>query len=167
VKEDEIYLLTKKWIIGFDFQILGGQPPNGTDRFPVIEIKSDDHEQKGSQRSFKPDLVVATESELIVVECKPRFSDSDVAKLREISESNLRINALIREIRQRRSLERRSHGLATLSDSQLAKRTRFCVAYSGVYQPISDIYSLVFNENGSGVNLHLGSKILQGFTEFA
>lgn len=157
MREDEIYLLTKNWAIASKYQILGGQPPNGTDRFPVIEIKSEVNTAKGSHSSYKPDLVLATSSLIILVECKPQFDPKDVAKLKEISSSETRLFYLIKELRQRRSLERREHGLSKLSDKDLIKRIRYCVSYSGDYSPITDIYSLVFNTSGFKPDIFLGS----------
>ena len=161
MREDEIYLLTKGWVIGQKFQILGGQPPNGTDRFPVIEIKSEKSLARGSRTSFKPDLVVATSDLLIIVECKPKFDEADIAKLNEISASHTRLRALITEIRQRRCLERRAHSLAEILDEELIKRTRFCVSYSGKHHPVDDVYSLVFNDSGTESILYLGQKVVE------
>lgn len=39
MSEDEIYVYTKEWLIDKGYKILGGQPPNGSDDFPVVEIK--------------------------------------------------------------------------------------------------------------------------------
>ena len=165
MREDEIYLLTKRWVIEHDFQILGGQPPNGTDRFPVIEIKSEESVTKGSRTSFKPDLVVATQDLIMIVECKPEFNEADVSKLNEISASGTRLRALVNEIRQRRCLERRDHCLAELRDEDLIQRTRFCVSYSGDHHPASNIYSLVFTVTGSVSTLYLGHKIVDTFVK--
>jgi hypothetical protein len=156
MKEDEIYLLTKKLVLGQGFEILGGQPPNGTDRFPVIEIKSLEHEQKGSKSSYKPDLVVANSEMLMIIECKPSFDLGDVSKLREISLSDKRLRALINELRQRRSLERRNNPLALFRDSDLINTIRYCVAYSGEFHAIDDIYSIVFNRTSSMSACYLG-----------
>jgi hypothetical protein len=161
VREDEIYFLTKNWMLEQQFHILGGQPPNGTDRFPVIEIKSDQNTQRGSRTSFKPDLVVATNDHLLIVECKPEFDKSDVSKLREIASTEARLHAMIQEIRQRKSLERRDHNLASLKDDELIHRTRLFVAYSGNAHPVDEIYSLVFNGSGSTATLYFGHSVVK------
>lgn len=161
MREDEIYLLTKRWVKDQNFQILGGQPPNGTDRFPVIEIKSGENLDKGSRNVFKPDLVVATSDLILIVECKPRFDAADITKLIEISASRARLLALVDEIRQRRCLERRHHELAEISDNELINRTRFCVSYAGEHHPVNDIYSLVFNDSGTESTLYLGRGTLE------
>jgi hypothetical protein len=165
VREDEIYLLTKQWVIRQKLHVLGGQPPNGTDRFPVIEIKSDQKSEKGSRTSFKPDLVVATTDLLLIIECKPRFDSADVTKLNEIAESPTRLDAFIRELRQRRSLERRDLSLSLLSDHELVTRTRFCVAYSGQYYPVPNMYSLVFSPNASTHSLYFGDSVAENFAK--
>jgi len=161
VREDEIYLLTKQWVVNQELHVLGGQPPNGTDRFPVIEIKSDEHSEKGSRTSYKPDLIVATSDHLLIIECKPLFNFEDVSKLKEIAESLPRLEAFIGELRQRRSLERRNHSLSQLSDRELISRTRFCVAYSGEHHPVPNMYSLVFSPDGSKYSLYFGDSIAE------
>ena len=165
MREDEIYLLTKKWVLERKFDILGGQPPNGTDRFPVIEIKSEENSKKGSRTSYKPDLIIATPDFLLIIECKPQFNLGDVDKLREIAQSRSRIKALIEELRQRRSLERREHTLAKFSDVALAQRTRFCVAYSGEHRTASNMYSLVFSSDGLKSSLYYDDSITEDISD--
>ena len=164
MREDEIYLLTKQWVVSRELHVLGGQPPNGTDRFPVIEIKSDEHSEKGSRTSYKPDLIVATTDHLLIIECKPRFNLEDVTKLNEIAGSSTRLDAFIGELRQRRSLERRNHSLALLSDRELESRIRCCVAYSGEHYPVPNMYSLVFSPDGSTHSLYFGDAIAENFS---
>ena len=166
VREDEIYLLTKSWLLEQKFEILGGQPPNGTDRFPVIEIKSDATTAKGSKLSYKPDLVVATPGALLIIECKPVYDEKDVFKLREIALSKVRLKALVEELRQRKSLERREHLLADLDNDVLTSKIRFCVAYSGHHHPAEKIYSLVFDMKGTSSTLYFGSTIVDNITHF-
>lgn len=155
MREDQIYSLTKIWLLEKGYSILGGQPPRGTDRFPVIEIKSDEHSDKGSRTSYKPDLVVATNTCLVVIECKPSFDFADVEKLRDIAAAQQRLTALVREIRQRRCLERRNHGLASLPDSTLETSVRCCISYSGDYRTLDGVYSIVFDGHHRG-RLFLG-----------
>jgi hypothetical protein len=156
VREDEVYFYTKNWMLDSGYLILGGQPPRGTDRFPVIEIRSDAIQEKGSRASFKPDLVVATPNELLVIECKPVFDEQDVIKLDSISRSGVRLKALVDHLRQRRSLERNGHPLAIRSDDYLVEHTKFCIAYSGTHRPIQGLYSLVFKPDGSTATLFRG-----------
>lgn len=158
-------MLSKDWFLSRNFKILGGQPPNGTDRFPVIEIKSGENPEKGSRTSYKPDLVIAAHDVLLVVECKPQFSYSDVAKLRDVFKSEMRRRYLVNEIRQRRSLERHKHKLAQLSDELLTLRIRCCVAYCGNRNLVDDIYSLVFKTKSSNGTLFFGGKVASGFSE--
>lgn len=164
MREDEIYFLTKNWFIRRDFKVLGGQPPRGTDRHPVIEIKSSTHKDKGSRSSFKPDLVVAAPRHLLLVECKPEFDGDDVDKLLEISQSAPRRQSLVEEIRQRRSLERHNHSLAQLSNDFLSRQIRCCISYSGTHHPVEIIYSLVFENQDSIGQLFLGDALVSSFT---
>lgn len=164
VREDEIYILTKNWFVRREFKVLGGQPPRGTDRHPVIEIKSRTHNEKGSRSSFKPDLVVAAPRNLLLVECKPEFNGDDVDKLLEISQSAPRRQSLVEEIRQRRSLERHNHSLAQLSNELISRRIRCCISYSGTHHPVEIIYSLVFENRDSDGQLFLGDSLVTSFT---
>lgn len=164
MREDEIYLLTKDWFVRRNHKVLGGQPPKGTDRHPVIEIKSNEHAEKGSRTSFKPDLVIATPDTLLLVECKPKFDGDDVDKLLKVSNSAPRRQSLVNEIRQRRSLERHNHSLAHFSDDFLSQRIRCCVAYSGTHHPINLIYSLVFGSQDLVGRLFLGDSMVTTFS---
>ena len=86
--EDIVYILSKKWFLEKNFIILGGQPPNGSDNIPVIEIKDSFVKEKGSKGSYKPDLVCANSKFIILIECKPVYSFSDKEKLLSI-ENNI------------------------------------------------------------------------------
>ena len=46
MREDEIYVATKNWFQKKGFIALAGQPPNGCDNIPVIEIKNPDQRAK-------------------------------------------------------------------------------------------------------------------------
>ena len=101
MREDEIYILTKSFLMKSGWKIIGGQPPKGTDKYPVIEIKSAANSDKGSLGSFKPDLVATKDSWLLLCECKPGLDLNDVYKLREILLSPSRIAQLYAELKQR------------------------------------------------------------------
>lgn len=84
------------------FQILGGQPPSGTDHFPVLEIKGLVDSARGSRESFKPDLVAFSDGSIWIIEIKPKFSSLDSIKLSEVLGSKTRIGNFISELIQRR-----------------------------------------------------------------
>ena len=84
MREDEVYVRTKFWFTNNGFSPLAGQPPSGCDHLPTIEIKSAANIIKGSKDSFKPDLIFANSSFLILVECKPLDDREDELKLLEV-----------------------------------------------------------------------------------
>lgn len=99
--EMELYISLKRYLKHQGWSLLGGQPPSGTDHLPLIEIKNLIGDVKGSKSSFKPDLVAYLDSEILVVEIKPRFSPSDLKKLQEVSSDVNRQNAFWSEIQTR------------------------------------------------------------------
>ena len=101
MREDQVYFHTKKWFTENDYILIGGQPPNGSDRIPVIEIKTSANTEKGSKAVYKPDLLVATNTVFIVIECKPLFSLTDIEKLTEVATSLDRQRMLFSELLQR------------------------------------------------------------------
>lgn len=150
MKEDEVYFHTKSVLEQNGFVILGGQPPRGTDIYPVVEIKDANNDARGSRGSFKPDLVVASESTILIVECKPSFSIKDVEKLREIRASRERRQALAEEINQRGLLER--HGLRTcfVAIGDIANSFCFAVAYCGDEPGALDMVNICIGSRGVG-----------------
>lgn len=164
MREDEVYSLTKKWFLANEFKLLAGQPPRGTDRIPVLEIKSSNNQAKGSKGSYKPDLLVANSEVVVLVECKPIFSKSDVIKLAEISENSRRQSMLFNEMFQRGLLIK--HGLDHIVSSSaiLSQKLRYCIAYSGEFVPLVTGYSLVVSEKLSFGDLFLGDLGVHSFT---
>jgi hypothetical protein len=159
MREDSVYYYTKRWFTDAGFRILAGQPPNGTDRFPVIEVKSGTNNERGSRNVFKPDLIAATDLSIVLVECKPRFSQEDVDKLRSIRDDQQRRTALVEELRQRRVLESNDLGSSYREALAIDQALRFAIAFEGSRVDLSDIYSLVLESNGDG-SLYLGDDII-------
>lgn len=160
LREDEVYSLTKKWFLARKAVIVGGQPPNGTDRFPVIEIKSGENLLKGSRGSYKPDLVVKTDTVLVLVECKPEYSPADVNKLLEVMRSPLRRVALYDELVVRGLLpdsKIRQH-------SDLSQRLRYCISFGEpVVTSHREIFSLVHIKGGLEAELRRGDLRVSDF----
>ena len=102
MSEDEIYVYTKEWLIDKGYEILGGQPPNGSDDFPVVEIKKERNQDKGSKGSFKPDLIAKNSQEILVVECKPKYDRDDEQKLNQVLANKKRQQLFIEELLQRK-----------------------------------------------------------------
>jgi len=45
MREDLIYILTKKFFLKKNFTLIAGQPPSGSDNLPVIEIKTNNKDK--------------------------------------------------------------------------------------------------------------------------
>ena len=119
MREDEIYINSREFLIQTGWVIIGGQPPRGTDRYPVIEIKSDANERRGSAGSFKPDLVATQDGFLLICECKPSFDPKDVEKLHAVLTSTSRIEQLHLELSRRKITAAGNQLIAVVSFSGL------------------------------------------------
>ena len=155
MREDEVYFHTKHALQEMGLRVIAGQPPRGTDRVPVIEVKTVKNKTKGSLGSFKPDLIAANESVILVVECKPTFSAADVTKLRELQSSAERRQNLAEEIMQRGILHR--HDIAAHNWRDIDARFHFAVSYHGSVVDLDDILVICINTEGSG-SLYLGGQ---------
>lgn len=147
MSETRVYLLTKRYLRGAGWEIVGGQPPNGTDSFPVIEISSPSVTEKGSKGSFKPDLIAVRRSDWVmtIIECKPAYSQPDVQKLAEAILPD-RLKLLYRELNQR-GIPRRLNW--PIPESGLVvEKIRPCVAYFGTSRAGANIAQIVFSQNG-------------------
>jgi len=107
MKEDEVYIGSKIFFRNESWLILAGQPPNGCDHLPVVEVKKPKRQGIGSLGSYKPDLVVAKNNVFLLVECKPNYHSGDAEKLLSILKDSARIELFYNEIQQRRLFNRR------------------------------------------------------------
>lgn len=98
MKEEEIYVAVKWWLKRESWDVLGGQPPSGTDHLPVIEIKDDLQAQRGSLGAYKPDLVAMKGFVVALIECKPNYDLNDHQKLNDVLSSWRRLRSLWNEI---------------------------------------------------------------------
>lgn len=128
LSEEEVYIGTKNFLINNNFTILGGQPPRGTDTLPVIEIKSKVNTDKGSKLSYKPDLLAFKNSLFYIIECKPKYCQSDVEKIESVLESEDRIECLYNELKQRNILNNINY---KLSINEFKISLKGVVSYSG------------------------------------
>lgn len=159
MREDEVYFHTKELLSQSGLVIVAGQPPRGTDRVPVIEVKTAENRAKGSRGSFKPDLVAANDRVILIVECKPTFSPADVEKLRALQSSDDRRRNLAEEIVQRGLLRRHQIGAATPNWRDIEGRLRCAVSYHGDPVSLDDMFVICIGSTGSGT-VHLGGKVL-------
>jgi hypothetical protein len=88
LSETEIYLKLKAFLKNIGWQILGGQPPGGTNVIPLIELKDIAHKDKGSKGSKKIDLIAYKRPYFLLIELKPALDQSDIEKLREVTSQN-------------------------------------------------------------------------------
>lgn len=146
--EDQIYLGAKALLIRTGWKVLAGQPPDGCDNLPVVEIKIPDRKSIGSRGAYKPDLIAAKASVFLLVECKPGHSDADAVKLRTILRDPVRIRLLFAEIQQRHLLERR--GLST-NEAEFCRGIRGALAHSGRPVPQPDLATItIIDPEGDG-----------------
>jgi hypothetical protein len=143
MNETEVYIATKTALKQMGLKLIGGQPPNGTDSFPVIEIADPSISSKGSKGSFKPDLIAfcPNRQKVIIIECKPKFSLSDVKKLLQTAIKN-RLELLAQELRQR-GFEKK-HGLVIESAGISQDRVILCVSFKGKLRPINEVRQIAF-----------------------
>jgi hypothetical protein len=144
--EDEVYEGAKLTLRSMGWTILGGQPPNGNDAFPVVEIKDTGMKGKGSLGAYKPDLLACKGPTIIIVECKASHSKADEAKLKEVLEGGPRLAALMAELEQRNLLTRRH-----IETPPSGFRFAGALAYSGAFVsgPLGTVRITTWREPGS------------------
>ena len=101
LNETEVFILVRSFLLANEWQVIGGQPPSGTDHLPVIEIRDPMHKGKGSKGSYKPDLIAWHESKLAIIELKPSFNQPDREKVNEVLNSPERTKSLWESLIQR------------------------------------------------------------------
>ena len=101
LNETQIFILIRSYLLENNWQVIGGQPPSGTDHLPVIEIRDPMFKGKGSKGSYKPDLIAWYESKLAIIELKPSFSQSDRDKVNQVLNSPERTRSLWESLIQR------------------------------------------------------------------
>ena len=101
LNETQIFISVRNYLLENDWQVIGGQPPSGTDHLPVIEIRDLKNKGKGSKGSYKPDLIAWHESNLVIIELKPSFNQPDRDKINEVLNSPERTRSLWESLIQR------------------------------------------------------------------
>lgn len=84
MNESQIYVSLKRWLKGKGWILLGGEPPDGTNTIPRIEIKDPHYKGRGSKGSKKVDLISYKLDYFLLTEIKPEYSRSDERKLDDI-----------------------------------------------------------------------------------
>jgi len=151
MREDEIYIATKKWFKSYHFEIIGGQPPNGSDNIPVIEIKDRFIKEKGSKGAYKPDLIVINENCLVIVECKPTDSKTDEEKLLKVMNSEIRKKLLFDELMKRGMVEKYKDIKYFNSYEAFKDKLRYCLSHNGSVRKMNYVSCLnIENIDGEG-----------------
>ncbi len=99
--ETQVFITVRSYLLENDWQVIGGQPPSGTDYLPVIEIRDPTYKGKGSKGSYKPDLIAWHQSNLVIIELKPSFNQPDRDKVNEVLNSPERTRSLWESLIQR------------------------------------------------------------------
>lgn len=156
LNETQIYIALKEYLSDNYWQILGGEPPGGTDHLPVIELKDPINSEKGSKGSKKVDLICFKESYFLLLELKPRYSFSDVSKLNGITSKQEWREAFLKALEDKKVLPLELTGdrsLYTKDSSYLIK----AVGYNE-HQPLGPEDFVTFLV-GNGVNYSLGKDV--------
>ncbi len=153
MREDQIYIYSKKWFSFNNYKILAGQPPSGSDNIPNIEIKDPKYNYKGSKGAYKPDLIVANNNYIIIIECKPLYDEKDMRKLLDIEQSSQRKINFYKEIISRGLLKK--NNLSSCFDTQLKfnKCLRYALANTGKYKLMDKIINLSVKEKIEDIEL--------------
>jgi len=101
LNETLVFISVKTHLISSGWNLIGGQPPSGTDYLPVIEIRDPGYAGKGSKGSYKPDLIAWKKDTLMIIELKPTFDKHDRKKVNEVLNSKSRLESLWEAILQR------------------------------------------------------------------
>lgn len=88
--ESKIYFYIKKYLRLTGWNLLGGEPPDGSNDLRRIEIRDSKHLVKGSKGALKIDLIASKGRLLLLIEIKPEFDHSDVDKLNYILDERQR-----------------------------------------------------------------------------
>jgi hypothetical protein len=128
MNESRVRINAWAWFERQGFQIIAGQPPNGCGKVPTIEIKSEANKAKGSKGSFKPDLIAINYHQVIVIECKPLFSEADELKLEAIKNHLARRQSLYRELHQRRLFFKHGLDKVYVDYRSFEDRLTYCLA---------------------------------------
>ncbi len=150
--EEEVYLGTKYWFKKNGFIPIAGQPPNGSDSIPKIEIKNNLYKDKGSRGSFIPDLLCISKSYLLIVECKPTHSEKDKDKLIEIINSFSRRKELYEDLLERKIFQKRKLMNNFLSLEQFNRKIRYVLSHNGSPKVMEKIITLTIqSRSGEGM----------------
>jgi|SRR3989338_4651262 len=159
VSETQIYLTLKKYLPEKGWILVGGEPPDGTNSMPRIELKDDTHLAKGSKGSKKIDLLFFKAGYFLLLELKEKYNFSDVKKLNEIVEKEKWRNAFILALKEKRALELKKIRIDEQEYILSNKKLIRAIAYSEGKSNHAEFVTFVIDE--SGIKLSYGDNIRQ------
>ena len=160
LNETEIYLLVKNWLIDKNWQIIGAEPPGGTNHIPRIELHDPEYKLKGSKGSKKIDIVAYKNNFFLLLELKDDYSkiSSDVKKLNTIVSEKKWLNAFYKSVSERKIPILES--LETDLEDVILKKCNLIKAIGYNYNkrlgPDDYISFLIHNKS---IIVHIGTKI--------
>ncbi|MHA1812698.1 MAG: hypothetical protein ACTSYX_04600 [Candidatus Thorarchaeota archaeon] len=104
--EQEIYVSMKEFLERLGWDVLGGEPPDGTNVIPRIEIKDPYYRGKGSRGSKKIDLISHKAGFLLLTELKSIYDAGDVEKLNRIVADQRWRESLVEALQEKRAFDR-------------------------------------------------------------
>lgn len=155
LSEPEIYVYAKWFLNRCGWTLVGGEPPGGTDALPRIEAKDPNFSKKGSRGSKKVDLIAHRDGYLLLLELKPSFHKSDVAKLDELVGSQRWRRAFWEACVERNALQRAGIDAEDMRDGMVSGETLIKGIGLGEYHEVPDEYTLIVVRGERDVTAHI------------
>src|SRR3989338_2654144 len=163
VSETEIYLKLKRELPKKGWILIGGEPPDGTNSMPRIELKDYSNISKGSKGSKKIDLVFFKGGFFLLLELKEEYDYSDVKKLNEIAQDEKWRNAFITALKEKKALELKNISIDQQNYIHSNNLLIKAIAYSEGTAKHDDFVTFIVDK--FGINLHFGSGISENIKQ--
>jgi len=163
VSETEIYLKLKKELHKKGWILIGGEPPDGTNSMPRIELKDSSNISKGSKGSKKIDLVFFKGGFFLLLELKEEYDYSDVKKLNEIVQDEKWRKAFIIALKEKKALELKNISIDQQNYIHSNNLLIKAIAYSEGTAKHDDFVTFIVDKFGT--NLHFGSGISENIKQ--
>lgn len=144
--QGEVYYYLKLRLQNNGWELLGGEPPDGSNALRRIEIRSKQVDRKGSTGSYKIDLIAKKASYLALIEIYPTYSQKDVDKLNLIT--GKRIEDLFGALKERCNIEKNE-----------IKTILKCLALVDLDKPVPDDFVIFQFKEPEVVELLIGNSM--------
>ncbi|GEM_PF-4994087 len=104
MSEGKIYYFLKNFFLNKGWELLSGEPPDGSNNVRRVEIRNKNRMGIGSKGSYKIDLIFLHKDTLFLIELKPQYNQGDINKLNEVTTK--RLNDLFDALEERCKLNR-------------------------------------------------------------